>query len=51
MACDWLPTGKLLGALPVSKSECPVEKVSGVQNVYLVFTDAAVNWVDWFKFE
>ena len=42
--------GKRIGTLKPSKTTCPVEKVTGIHNLYLVFPGSAVKSVDWFKF-
>ena len=45
------PIGKVIGRLEPGKTECPVEKTTGIHNVYLVFPGAPVRSVDWFRFE
>ena len=45
------PTGPLLGQVPVGQTACPVAKVTGIHNLYLVFPGTAIKSVDWFKFE
>jgi hypothetical protein len=42
--------GKLIGALLPDQTECPIEKATGVHNLYLVFPGNAVKSVDWFQF-
>lgn len=41
--------GRLIGTLQTGRTECPLEKVTGVHNLYLVFPGNAVKAVDWFK--
>jgi hypothetical protein len=45
------PTGKLIGRVPVGQTTCPVAKVAGSHNLYLVFPNNALKLVDWFRFE
>lgn len=45
------PDGRLIGRLAPGQSECPVEKTTGIHNLYLVFLDPAVRSVDWFTFQ
>lgn len=45
------PEGRVIGQLGKGQSECPVESVSGIHNVYLVFPGGEVRSVDWFRFE
>ena len=45
------PEGKLIGRLAAGKTECPIEKTTGIRNLFLVFPGAPVSSVDWFRFE
>jgi hypothetical protein len=45
------PHGKLIAKLPPGETECAVEDVSGIHNLYLVFPGANVRTMDWFRFQ
>ena len=43
------PSGRLIGQLVAGETTCPVAKVEGNHNVFLVFPCNAVKMVDWFR--
>jgi len=45
------PKGDLLGAVPSGMTECPLAKVTGIHDLYLVFPGDRVKAVDWVSFE
>jgi hypothetical protein len=45
------PEGRVIGQLEKGQTECPVENISGIHTVYLVFPGGDVRSVDWFRFE
>lgn len=45
------PAGELIGRIESGETECPVKRVTGIHNVYLVFPNKQVKTVDWFRFE
>ena len=45
------PAGQLIGALNPGETACPIAKVTGIQNLYLVFSGNTVRLLDWFQFE
>ena len=44
------PAGEVIGRLVAGQTSCPVEKVTGIHNLFLVFPDNTVKTVDWFRF-
>jgi len=45
------PEGTIIGKLEAGQNTCPIENVSGVHNVFLVFPTDAVRTVDWFHMQ
>lgn len=45
------PDGKLIGELKFGQTTCPVAKIKGRHDIFLVFPNLSVNAMNWFKFE
>jgi len=45
------PNGPLVGTLMAGQKSCPVQKVSGIHNLFVVFAEATDRLLDWFRFQ
>ena len=45
------PDGQRIGTLMAGQKTCPVQKVRGIHNLFLVFPDSSDRLLDWFRFQ
>jgi len=45
------PDGQRVGTLMPGQKSCPVQKVTGVHNLFLVFPESTDRLLDWFRFQ
>jgi len=45
------PTGQRIGQVSVGQMSCPIQQVTGIHNLFLVFPNNLVKMVDWLRFE